>query len=59
MVSSDRITLYCTYTRRESFVVDGKAEGIYIYHLGSGFRCSHYATRHRGGWRRAPSTLRF
>jgi 6-phosphogluconolactonase len=33
MVSSDRITLYIgTYTRRESFV-DGKAEGIYIYHL--------------------------
>ena len=33
MLSSDRITLYIgTYTRRESFV-DGKAEGIYIYHL--------------------------
>ncbi len=33
MVSSDRFTLYIgTYTRRESFV-DGKAEGIYIYHL--------------------------
>ena len=33
MVSSDSITLYIgTYTRRESFV-DGKAEGIYIYHL--------------------------
>ena len=33
MASSDRITLYIgTYTRRESFV-DGKAEGIYIYHL--------------------------
>ena len=33
MVSSDRITTYIgTYTRRESFV-DGKAEGIYIYHL--------------------------
>ncbi len=33
MPSSDRITLYIgTYTRRESFV-DGKAEGIYIYHL--------------------------
>ena len=33
MVSSDSITTYIgTYTRRESFV-DGKAEGIYIYHL--------------------------
>lgn len=33
MVSFDRITTYIgTYTRRESFV-DGKAEGIYIYHL--------------------------
>jgi 6-phosphogluconolactonase len=33
MPSSDRITAYIgTYTRRESFV-DGKAEGIYIYHL--------------------------
>ena len=33
MVSSDRITTYIgTYTRRESFV-DGKAKGIYIYHL--------------------------
>jgi 6-phosphogluconolactonase len=33
MVSSDRITAYMgTYTRRETFV-DGKAEGIYIYHL--------------------------
>jgi 6-phosphogluconolactonase len=33
MVSFDRITLYIgTYTRRESFV-DGKAAGIYIYHL--------------------------
>ena len=32
MASSDRITTYIgTYTRRESFV-DGKAEGIYIYH---------------------------
>jgi 6-phosphogluconolactonase len=33
MVSSESITTYIgTYTRRESFV-DGKAEGIYIYHL--------------------------
>ncbi len=33
MTISDRITTYIgTYTRRESFV-DGKAEGIYIYHL--------------------------
>ncbi len=33
MAVSDRITVYIgTYTRRESFV-DGKAEGIYIYHL--------------------------
>jgi 6-phosphogluconolactonase len=33
MVGSHRITTYIgTYTRRESFV-DGKAEGIYIYHL--------------------------
>jgi 6-phosphogluconolactonase len=33
MVSSDRITTYIgTYTRRESFV-DGRAEGLYIYHL--------------------------
>ena len=33
MASLDRITTYIgTYTRRESFV-DGKAEGIYIYHL--------------------------
>jgi 6-phosphogluconolactonase len=33
MVSSKSITTYIgTYTRRESFV-DGKAEGIYIYHL--------------------------
>lgn len=33
MTRSDRITTYIgTYTRRESFV-DGKAEGIYIYHL--------------------------
>jgi 6-phosphogluconolactonase len=33
MGSSDRITAYIgTYTRREAFV-DGKAEGIYVYHL--------------------------
>jgi 6-phosphogluconolactonase len=33
MLSSNRITAYIgTYTRRESFV-DGKADGIYIYHL--------------------------
>jgi hypothetical protein len=33
MVSSNRITTYMgTYTRRETFV-DGKAAGIYIYHL--------------------------
>jgi hypothetical protein len=33
VASPDRITTYIgTYTRRESFV-DGKAEGIYIYHL--------------------------
>ena len=33
MLNSDKITTYIgTYTRRESFV-DGKAEGIYIYHL--------------------------
>jgi 6-phosphogluconolactonase len=33
MTISDRITTYIgTYTRRESFV-DGKAEGIYVYHL--------------------------
>ena len=33
MINSDKITTYIgTYTRRESFV-DGKAEGIYIYHL--------------------------
>lgn len=33
MANSDRITVYIgTYTRRESFV-DGKAEGIYVYHL--------------------------
>jgi 6-phosphogluconolactonase len=33
MASPNRITTYIgTYTRRESFV-DGKAEGIYIYHL--------------------------
>jgi 6-phosphogluconolactonase len=33
MANSDRITTYIgTYTRRESFV-DGKAEGMYIYHL--------------------------
>jgi 6-phosphogluconolactonase len=33
MQNSDRITIYIgTYTRRESFV-NGKAEGIYIYHL--------------------------
>ncbi len=33
MTSSERITTYIgTYTRRESFV-DGKAAGIYIYHL--------------------------
>jgi 6-phosphogluconolactonase len=33
MVSSDSITTYIgTYTRSETFV-DGKAEGIYIYHL--------------------------
>jgi 6-phosphogluconolactonase len=33
MASPNRITAYIgTYTRRESFV-DGKAEGIYIYHL--------------------------
>jgi 6-phosphogluconolactonase len=36
MVSSGRITTYIgTYTRREPFV-DGKAEGIYIYHLDPG-----------------------
>ena len=33
MVNSNSITTYIgTYTRRESFV-DGKAKGIYIYHL--------------------------
>jgi 6-phosphogluconolactonase len=33
MASPNRVTTYIgTYTRRESFV-DGKAEGIYIYHL--------------------------
>ena len=33
MIGAERITTYIgTYTRRESFV-DGKAEGIYIYHL--------------------------
>jgi 6-phosphogluconolactonase len=33
MASSDQITVYIgTYTRRESFV-DGKASGMYIYHL--------------------------
>ena len=33
MASSDCITTYIgTYTRRESFV-DGKAQGLYIYHL--------------------------
>jgi 6-phosphogluconolactonase len=33
MLSSDRVTLYIgTYTQREAFV-DGKAEGIYTYHL--------------------------
>lgn len=36
MAKPDRITTYIgTYTRRESFV-DGKAEGIYIYHLDPG-----------------------
>ena len=45
MVSSDRITAYIgTYTRRESFV-DGKAEGIYIYHLDpSSGQLTHAAT---------------
>jgi 6-phosphogluconolactonase len=45
MANSDRITTYIgTYTRRESFV-DGKGEGIYIYHLdpGSG-ELTHAAT---------------
>ena len=43
MIGSERITTYIgTYTRRESFV-DGKAEGIYIYHLDLGSGAFTYA----------------
>jgi 6-phosphogluconolactonase len=43
VVSPDHITTYIgTYTRRESFV-DGKAEGIYIYHLDLGSGALSYS----------------
>ena len=57
MVSSDRITTYIgTYTRRESFV-DGKAEGIYIYHLDPSSGELTYAATVAGAGTANPSFL--
>ena len=57
MVSSDRITTYIgTYTRRESFV-DGKAEGIYIYHLDPSSGALTYAATVAGAGTVNPSFL--
>ncbi len=57
MVSSDRITAYIgTYTRRESFV-DGKAEGIYIYHLDPRSGALTYAATVAGAGTANPSFL--
>ena len=53
----DRITTYIgTYTRRESFV-DGKAEGIYIYHLDPGSGELTYAATVTGDGTVNPSFL--
>ena len=57
MESSDRITTYIgTYTRRESFV-DGKAEGIYIYHLDPSSGALTYAATIAGAGTANPSFL--
>jgi 6-phosphogluconolactonase len=57
MVSSDSITLYIgTYTRRETFV-DGKAEGMYIYHLDPGSGELTYAATVTGAGTANPSFL--
>jgi 6-phosphogluconolactonase len=57
MLSSNRITAYIgTYTRRESFV-DGKAEGIYIYHLDPSSGELTYATTVTGAGTVNPSFL--
>ena len=57
MVSSARITTYIgTYTRRESFV-DGKAEGIYIYHLDPSSGALTYAATVAGTGTLNPSFL--
>ena len=57
MVSSESITTYIgTYTRRESFV-DGKAEGIYIYHLDPSSGELTYAATVAGAGTANPSFL--
>jgi len=57
VVSSDRFTLYIgTYTRRESFV-DGKADGIYIYHLDPRSGALTYAATVAGAGTVNPSFL--
>ena len=57
MPSSNKITVYIgTYTRRESFV-DGKAAGIYIYHLDLGSGELTYAATVTGAGTVNPSFL--
>jgi 6-phosphogluconolactonase len=57
LVNPKRITTYIgTYTRRESFV-DGKAEGIYIYHLDPGSGELTYAATVSGPGTDNPSFL--
>ena len=57
MISSESITTYIgTYTRRESFV-DGKAEGIYIYHLDPSSGELTYAATVAGAGTANPSFL--
>jgi 6-phosphogluconolactonase len=57
MLDTHRITTYIgTYTRRESFV-DGKAAGIYIYHLDSATGTLTYAATVSGAGTVNPSYL--
>ena len=57
MIGAERITTYIgTYTRRESFV-DGKAEGIYIYHLDLSSGALTYAATVAGSGTVNPSFL--
>jgi 6-phosphogluconolactonase len=57
MVTPKRITTYIgTYTRRETFV-DGKAEGIYVYHLDPGSGELTYAATVSGPGTDNPSFL--